>query len=163
MTWSVVKYSPMEAKTKENLLKLVKTEVKKAEKLALERRETAKNFRSASRSQQGDRRLFETAADLAESKYEELKLFKQELEQAGSQSEKTVVPFSLVIIKYPNGQKSQLYFVTRRVQIPGLLLVTEQSPIGQAIHGKKANDNFSYQITKNNQPSSVTGKIVEIR
>lgn len=152
----------MKTEHKKKLLKLLSKEIKKAEKLAEERRETAKNFRSASRSQQGDRRLFETAADLAESKLEELVLFKKELEAASEKTEEKIVPFSFVSLRYEDGRENNFYFVSRRIQIPDVLLVTNQSPLGRAIEGKKIKESFNYQLIKDEKPCSVNGEILQI-
>ncbi|MFC1726975.1 GreA/GreB family elongation factor [Patescibacteria group bacterium] len=152
----------MKSSRKKILLKELSSEIKKSKITALSSRETAKDFRRASRSQQGDRRLYENAADLAESKHEELLEFQKELTQISETESKTVTPFSYVEIKYDDGQVGQLYFTPKRVQLQNLFLVSQESPLGKAIMNKKLKDKFSFEIPRGEQVTKVSGLILKI-
>ena len=146
----------------DTLIRALEAEIKKARKTAEKSRATAKEFRRASRSQQGDRRLYETAADLAESKLEELIVFKKTLENIPIKKNQRVEPFSFVKVEYDNGTVSPFHFVPQRIHLQDKLLVTPESPLGQAVIGKKEGEKFTFKIKRDGRTATNSGKIVKV-
>lgn len=152
----------METVRKKVILAALEAEIEKAKVLAEQRRETAKHFRGASRSQQGDRRYFENAADLAESALSELLTLKEEIRLAPEATCLTAQPVAFISLKYQDGQTQNFYFVSRSVRLPNLPILTPQSPLGQAILGKKTGDSFFYQIERDGQIINYSGQIIKV-
>jgi len=149
-------------KRKKEILASLAQEIKKAAKTAKQRREAAKNFRMASRSQQGDRRLLENTADIAESFYLALLEFKKEIEASPNKPCSKIKPVCFVSLEFENGQPQNFYFASKRFELPGLQIIGAGSPLGQAIEGKKKGDSFNYQIKRDDQTITFSGKIVKI-
>lgn len=147
---------------RQTLIKTVQAEIQKAKKTAESSRATAKEFRRASRSQQGDRKLYEAAADLAESKYEELVSFEKELSTVSEKKCEKVIPFSWVEIEYKSGQLARLYFLPRSIPLKDCLAITPDSPLGQAIQGKKTGEDFSFEIKRDGKNTLASGRIIKI-
>lgn len=147
---------------KKALLTILEAEIAKAQIVAQKRRATAKHFRGASRSAQGDRRYFENVADLAEGDLNELLTFKDELLAVPEKETKKVKPICFVELEYKDGETGSFYFVQRGIRLPGLQLLTPSSPLGQAIEGKKENEAFTYQIKTNGESVSFSGQIKKI-
>ncbi|MBN1263689.1 MAG: hypothetical protein JW991_05025 [Candidatus Pacebacteria bacterium] len=147
---------------KKQILAVTEEALNKAREVAQKRRATAKHFRRASRSQQGDRRYFENVADLAESNLAELLTFKKEIEATDEVKNETVKSVSFVEIQYPDGVCFSFYFTNRSIRLPGLQILTPHSPLGQAIEGKKEGEKFVYEVERDNQHISHTGRIKKI-
>lgn len=147
---------------KEEILTVLNQEIKKAQGIAKKRRETAKEFKSASRSQQGDRRYFEDADLIAQSYLARLLELKEEITSTPNQSPEKVESVSYVAVKHEDGETSSFYFVQRGINLPGLQLVTPESPLGKAVEGKREGVSFSYQIERDGQVFSYSGQIKKI-
>ena len=141
---------------------MLEAEIAKAQIVAQKRRATAKHFRGASRSAQGDRRYFENVADLAEGDLAELSTFKDELLAEPQKETKNVKPICFVELEYEDGETSQFYFVNRGIRLPGLQLLTPNSPLGQSVVGKKQGEEFSYQVERDDENISFSGQVKKI-
>lgn len=147
---------------KKALLAVLEAEIAEAQAVAQKRRATARHFRGASRSAQGDRRYFENVADLAEGDLAELLTFKNELLATPLKETKNAKPICFIELEYKDGETGSFYFVHRGIRLPGLQLLTPSSPLGQAIEGKKENEAFIYQIETDGESVSFSGQIKKI-
>lgn len=152
----------MDLKRKQIIASILEKKIKEAQTRAGKTLKTAKIFRRASRSQQGDRLYFQNAASLAEDHLIDLIELKKELASASSQPLPVAQPVSFITIEDDNGETSSFYFVQKGVQLPGLPLLTPESPLGKSIYGKKPGEKFSYRVEKENQSVSFSGKIKKI-
>lgn len=147
---------------KKQLLKSLETEIKKAQEMAQKRKKAADEFRSASRSQQGDRLYFEDANHLAQGYLSRLLKFKKEVELAPNIKPEKLKSVSFITLQYRGGGESSFYFTQKSLRLLGLQIVSADSPLGKAIAGKKEGESFSYQVEKEGQKSRFSGKIKKI-
>lgn len=147
---------------KQEILKILEKEIKKAQETAKKTLITAKIFTRASRSQQGDRLYFQNTARLAEDRLIELLNLKKEITNVPDESLKIAEPISFVTLIYQNGEKQSFYLVNKSPKLTGLQLITPQSPLGKSIAGKKQGENFSYQAGENDETTTYSGKIEKI-
>lgn len=152
----------MKKEKKKILLDNLNRAIEKTKLTAEKKRATAKHFRGASRSQQGDRRYFENIADLAESNLAELLSLKAEVADSPEKTSQIAKPVCFIKIEEENGQTNQFYYVSQGTSLPNLQLLTPRSPLGQAIKGKKENESFTFQTQKDNQIIKYSGKIKKI-
>ncbi|MFC1790247.1 GreA/GreB family elongation factor [Patescibacteria group bacterium] len=152
----------MEKSKKTILQKTLINEISRTRELAFKRRRTAKFFRGASRSAQGDRKYHENMADLAESAFEDLLAFEKELASFPESASQKAFPGSYITIKYQDGETQEFYFLDRSIRLPGLQILSPSSPLGQAIKGKKAGEGFDYQVERDDRCLSFTGTITKI-
>ena len=152
----------MKLTRKKEILKVINSEIKKAQITCQKTDKTAKIFKRASRSQQGDRLYFEDAAHLAQERLEQLQALKKEVVVASTQSAPTVKQASFVSIEYDNGDTDSFYFVSQGTTLAGIQLITHQSPLGQSIKGKKKKEKFSYQVKREMELTTFSGVINKI-
>jgi transcription elongation GreA/GreB family factor len=154
----------MQEARKKEFLKKLNQEIKKARHLAKSRQKAAKEFASASRSQQGDRLYFEDANHMARGYLNRLLSLKKEVtdNQKTQKRPKTVKSVSFVTLEYQDKHKNSFYFTSTGVTLPGLQLITPNSPLGKTIQGKKEGEKFSYQIRRDDQTLSFSGQVIKI-
>ncbi len=158
----MVKFCFMNQLRKNQLLEILESEIENARQVAQRKREAAKDFKAASRSQQGDRRMFETTADMAESRLAELLNIRNTIAAAQEIPGQTANPPCYISLDFGHGEKKEFYFVSRGAQLPNLVLITQESPLGQSIIGKKQGEKFTYQIEKTEGKVTFSGKIDKI-
>lgn len=152
----------MNTTDQKELLEIVKTHLDKARVAATEARWAAKRMRGASRSQQGDRKFFENAADLAESNLAELEELSKVIDNQKIDTKKLVEPICTVELEFGKGEKTKFFFIPARAGITDSRFLTPQSPLGQAILDKKTGEKFAYEIDQEGQRKSFSGKITKI-
>ncbi|HUS52206.1 MAG TPA: hypothetical protein VMX77_01925 [Candidatus Bathyarchaeia archaeon] len=143
---------------KQALLEKIDQEVKKARAVAQKRAATARRAKSFSRSQQGDRRYFEDADQIAQESLVNLLGLKREIENSLDKPAEEAHPVAFITIQ-EGGETTSFYFVTNSATLEGVQLLTPASPLGKAIDGKKEGDKFSYQIEKDGQKIIYSGQI----
>lgn len=147
---------------KEALLKLINLEIEKAQISTEKTSVDVKTFGKYSWSESGDKYHSESAAQLAQEYLANLRKLREEVEASNKEKSAVALPISYVEIVYDSRESAKFYFVNKGALLPGVLLITPSSPIGQAINNKKEGDSFSYQIGKGDKTKEFKGKIVKV-
>ena len=152
----------MNINDQQKLQEIISVHLVKARRDAVEARWAARRMRGASRSAQGDRKLFEGAADLAESNQAELEKLAEEINQEKTHIKNTVEPIATVELEFDQEKIQKFFFIPRRAGLTDANLLTPASPLGQAILGKRIGERFSYQITREGKKTFFSGLIKKI-
>lgn len=147
---------------KEYLLKLINKEVAKAELAAQATAEAARQLKNASPYQAGDRYRSESSAQVARQYLERLKALRDEIVASPDKIYSKVKPVSFVELVYENGENAEFYYVKNVALLPGIMVISKNSPIGLAIFGKKQWDSFTYEVDSGGEKKSFSGRIIHI-
>ena len=137
------------------LLDLVNIQLKELERWVEETRVAAIEVgrgAHASPSMSGDREHSENQAIINKERLHRLYLLRDEISQGLSLK----VPTAIEAPCFVNGE---FYFVKNISHIKGVKIISENSPLGSAVLGKRVGETFSYEL-KGKTP--VKGKIVKI-
>jgi transcription elongation GreA/GreB family factor len=148
---------------KQEFLKALEEKVESARTRAQKTLQTAKAWRHASRSQQGDKLYFQNAAKMSEDQYLDLAELKKEIAAAPENPCSAAQPPCFLIIKYQDGTTQEFYFVQSEAKASGLPLLTPFSPLGKGVLGKKEGQNFTYKVERDGEKNSFSGQIQKIR
>lgn len=118
----------------EQELEQKRLQVERAKKSAKERTEETIGSWSAG----GDRAHAENALELAKLALIQIEKLKERLETYPES-----IPDKAEPICHIRTTDKEFYFVEESIRLPGVLLVGRNSPLGQAIIGKRAGDKFS--------------------
>lgn len=149
------------AKKKELLVKL-KEEIKKAKQMKIKTKKAARVFKIASRSQQGDKFLYESSHRMVLDYFHRLLDFEKEVRSAPEKKSENVKPVSFVTVNYLGGNEVSFYFAKKGTNLGSLQIVTPNSPLGKSIVGKKEGSHFSYQVEREGKTISFSGLIKKI-
>ncbi len=138
------------------------TKSKKEELLKLINLEIGKVGISTEKISAGDKYHSESAAELAQEFLLNLKRLRDEVENANDEKSATAAPVSYLELSYETGERVKFYLVEKNALLPGILLITSNSPIGKAVKDKKEGDRFSYETEPHGQTKTFTGKIDKI-
>ncbi len=131
------------------LLEEVNTKVRKTEEIAHISHEDASELgRGAtfSRSTAGERFHAEQQATLNKEKYEELKAFQKELEEAITQEPPTKAEPICYLKLEQNGDQKEYFFVEKPVHLTSFSFISTQSSLGQKLLGKKVGESQIIEI-----------------
>ena len=137
------------------LLDLIKKQIEELERWVEETRAAAIEVgrgAHASPSMSGDREHSENQAIINKERLHRLYLLRDEINSA------LTVP-TPISIDTPCFVNDEFYFVKNISHVEGVKIISENSPLGAAILGKKVGETFSYEL-KDKTP--VKGKIVKI-
>ena len=84
------------------------------------------------------------ASDLTKNYLQKLELLKKELENAPSDTPKTIKPPCLIKVVYDDGGALGLFLVKNAVSLPRTSFISVDSPLGKAVSGKAPGDTFEY-------------------
>lgn len=147
---------------KENLLKLINLEIGKV-KLSTENSNTkASNIREYSLPLIGDKYHAESTVELAQEYYQNLVKLREEINNCSDDVSKLASPVSYVELNYKSGESINFYLVIKGALLPGVLIITSNSPIGKAVRGKKEGDSFSYQIDTGGGKTEHSGVVQKV-
>lgn len=146
---------------KQVFLEKIDQEIKKARAVAQKRAVAARRAKSFSRSQQGDRRYFEDADQIAQESLANLLCLKKEVENSSDKPAKKALPVAFITIQEA-GETTSFYLVNNSAPLEKIQLLTPNSPLGKAVEGKKEGEKFSYQIEKDNQKTTYSGQIKRV-
>jgi transcription elongation GreA/GreB family factor len=146
---------------KNELLEKIEQELERFRGLAEKSAAAARRAKGFSRSMQGDRRYFEEADRITQESLANLVALKKEIEAISSETAKTAQPISFITLEDENGEDN-FYLVNRPANFSGIQLLTPDSPLGKAILGKKEGEKFSYQLEREGQTTTFSGKIKKI-
>lgn len=128
----------MTKERKDELLKLLTSEVVRRKEELTRAQLLAKDFAEQSRSSWsigGDRAHAEAAVSLAQKFLDDTKSLLEETSSVSEEAKVTVSPPCFV--KLPN---QQFHLVSKNLKLPGVLLVTPEAPLGKAVLGKHVGD-----------------------
>ena len=145
---------------KDKLLGLINLEIGKVSLSVTKTSEDKKIRRS--RSQAGDRYHAESAALITQKYLSALKSLRKEIISCSDGPSSSAKPVSYVVLEYDNGERVEFYFVKNRALVTGVLLITQDSPIGKAILNKKEGGAFSYNIKKGEETITYSGKVKQV-
>ncbi len=146
---------------KSELLEKLNQEIERVRVLAEKSATAAKRAKGFSRSMQGDRRYFEEADRITQESLANLMALKKEIEAASEEIVKIAQPVSFINLEDENGE-DYFYLVNRPANLSGIQLLTPDSPLGKAILGKKEGEKFSYQLEREGQTTTFSGRIKKI-
>lgn len=121
----------------------LKKEIKKAGSFAEKAKESAMEIARAaalSPSQSGDRVHSENQAKITAEAFIKLKHLHDEIDKSLNKS----VPEKIEPVCFVNGE---FYFVTTPIYLPGIKLVSVESPLGRKLLGKKVGDKIKFQLS----------------
>lgn len=147
---------------KKELLAKLKEEIEKAEQMKVKTKKAARVFKTASRSQQGDKILYENSHHMALDYFHRLLDFEKEVRSVSEKKPEKVEPVSFVRVNYLDGNEVSFYFAEKGTNLADLQVVTPSSPLGKSIAGKKEGSRFSYQIKREDKTVSFSGLIKKI-
>lgn len=147
---------------KDELLRRINLELGKAEISTEKTSAGVKTFGKYSWSESGDKYHSESAAELAQEFWLNLKKLRDEVENANDEKSISATPVSYLEISYNSSETAKFYLVNKSALLPGILLITPNSPIGKAVIGKKVGDDFSYKIKLPEKSKLYKGKIERI-
>ncbi len=147
---------------KNELLRLINIELGKAEISTEKTSADVKTFGKYSWSESGDKYHSESAAELAQEFLANLRKLCEEVESVNDEKSDSASPVSYIEISYDSGETAKFYLVNKNALLPGILLITPNSPIGKAVIGKKEKDGFSYEIISAAKKKVFSGKILKI-
>jgi hypothetical protein len=149
----------------EELLRVVNKELNLAKKRYEEVKEASDHMQktaAGSWSAAGDREYAKGQEEINKFKLDALVLLKREIEQGLKQyGTDTVSPPCYIKYKYQEDCQ-EVYFVEHVVNISEYKLISNQSPLGEAIESKAQGDKFFYTMTTDGKNLSVKGEIIEI-
>jgi len=133
----------------QELLEIVGTEEKKAEKRMVETKNAANEIARTSAnspSQSGDREHSRNQAYLVEESYNNIKIFKEKLsKELLLEVPKKSRPICLIGIEYETGESMELVLANQTAFVEGFVVVTTASPLGRELVGKKVGDSFEFE------------------
>src|SRR3990172_5810629 len=135
----------MIAEKKKMILDFLEGEIMRARLNAIKTDEASK-FVVTGPSQSGDKYHAQNAASLAASYVARLENLKKEISEADIALAQIVKPGSHIEIEYADASRLDFYLVDNAVKVTRFLFVSERSPLGSAIMGKKVGDNFGYEL-----------------
>jgi transcription elongation GreA/GreB family factor len=135
----------MTSEWKTKLLVYLESEVHKARRNAAET-DLASQFVVTGPSQSGDKYHSVKAAELTEKYLANLLNLKKEIENEPVKAVDAAKPICFVGIAYTDGGILTFTYVNKAVSLTQFLFVSKDSPLGRAILGKKAGDDFSYSL-----------------
>ena len=113
----------------------------------------------ASYSAAGDVEHARNSANLSIQKAKAVKALLEELEKSiALGTPETIKPVCFVSVKLDTGIQKDLYFVENPIFINGFNLISENSPLGNALFGKQVDDLFLYTSGDQN----FSGKVLQI-
>lgn len=147
---------------KAEIIKIIEQEIS-ARKAQLAQAENSRQERVeetiASWSAAGDRAHAENALELSKSALAEVEALLTEVTNTHDAPPEKVEPVSFVSIRDDaTGTTKEFYLAPESVKLPGITVLGTKSPLGQAILGKKAGDNYSYKIDS----AGYSGKIIAV-
>ena len=143
----------MSTNRKKQLLDAVTSQIEKLRKQTENITATAKSYKDSSRSEEGDRAIFENTAVAARKNLERALALEKEINSAPTTPTPIVSIPCYVKVKFNDQSEKELYLFNNNIFITGFLLVTPESDFGKEIMRKKVMDTFKYV--------GVNGKIIE--
>ena len=144
---------------KQEILKNLDSEINGIKKSATEAAKAAKLFRTAGRSQQGDKRFFEKQSEMVKEHLERVISLRDEIEKSSDKACQTVEKPCFVKIKYQDGRELEFILASSVVGLPEVAFISDSSPLGKAILGKSKGDKFSHQLEDGRE---FEGKVVKV-
>lgn len=132
----------MTPKRKADLLTALNKEIAVQEERVTQAKETAKSYKTSSRSEEGDRAHFEIMADLKAETLKELQLVKKLVEMQSDEPKNKVGPICFVKLKLNNGKERDFIYADQNLKIEGFEFLTPNAPLGGQILGKSLGDNI---------------------
>lgn len=115
---------------------------------------------AASYSAAGDAEHARNSANLSMQKYSAIKKLSEELQNnLDREASDGVIAACNVLVQYTDGSRKELYFVENPAYVDGFNLISQDSPLGKSLVGKRIGESFSY--TSGEQ--KFEGEILEIK
>lgn len=150
--------------SRKNILKLltvVRKETKKSQKRLDENKKASEQAQATSRtswSAAGERVYAQGQVEVSKQKHNSLKKLRKELEKASN----APVPEKVIpscYLRLESGSKKGVFMVKNIANIEGFSLISDTSPLGKVLVGKKVNDHYSL---RSNKEIEIDGIIMEI-
>ncbi|MCL4389772.1 MAG: GreA/GreB family elongation factor [Patescibacteria group bacterium] len=92
----------------------------------------------------------EAVVDFAKTLLWDAESLQREITASSDQPSVIITPPCFVSVRYnqPAGKTAEFFLVSSNVKLPGVQLITQKSPLGLAVTGKKIGDKFSYQTSE---------------